>query len=72
MTFVSGIDTISVPGVNADGMLTAQVPAKMSGQTYAFVTKEAATGAIRDSQVLFGPAILEVTPDAPTIDFTIQ
>lgn len=72
ITFVSGIDTISAPGANAGGMLTAQIPAKMSGQTYAFVTKEAATGAILDNQVLFGPAILEVTPDAPTIDFAIQ
>jgi hypothetical protein len=36
------------------------------------VTKEAATGAIRDSQVLFGPAILEVMPNAPTFDLTIQ
>jgi len=72
MTFVSGLDTISVPGVNANGMLTAQIPAKTQGQTYAFVTKDAATGAIQDSQVLFGPAILEVTPDAPTFDLTIQ
>jgi Ferritin-like domain len=72
MTFVSGLDTISVPGKNANGMLTAEIPAKMQGQTYAFVTKSEATGAIEDSQVLFGPAILEVTPDAPTFDFTIQ
>ena len=72
MTFVSGIDTISVPGKNANGMLTAQIPAKTSGQTYAFVTKQAATGALRDSQVLFGPAILEVMPNAPTFDLKIQ
>ena len=72
MTFVSGIDTTSMPGTNVNGMLTAQIPAKAQGQTYAFVTKEAAKGAIQDSQVLFGPAILEVTPDAPTFDLTIQ
>ncbi|ERF68605.1 hypothetical protein EPUS_07166 [Endocarpon pusillum Z07020] len=72
MTFVSGIDTISVPGKNENGLLMAQIPAKTQGQTYAFVTKEAAIGAIRDSQVLFGPAILEVTADAPTFDLTIQ
>ena len=61
-----------MPGRNANGMLTAEIPAKTQGQTYAFVTNSAATGAIQDSQVLFGPAILEVTPDAPTFDFTIQ
>lgn len=72
ITFVSGLDTISVPGTNANGMLTAQIPAKTQGQVYAFVTKDAATGALRDSQVLFGPAILEVTADAPTFDLTIQ
>jgi Ferritin-like domain len=72
MTFVSGIDTISVPGKTENGMLTAQIRVKTSGQTYAFVTKAAATGAIRDSQVLFGPAILEVMPNAPTFDLTIQ
>jgi Ferritin-like domain len=72
MTFVSGLDTISVPGTNANGMLIAQIPAKTSGQTYAFVTKEATTGAIQDSEVLFGPAILEVTPDATTFDLAIQ
>jgi Ferritin-like domain len=72
MTFVSGIDTISVPGKNENGMLTAEIPAKTQGQAYAFVTKEETTGAIQDSQVLFGPAILEVTADAPAFDLTIQ
>jgi Ferritin-like domain len=72
MTFVSGIDTISVPGANSNGMLTAQIPAKTQGQTYVFVTKGESQGAIQDSQVLFGPAIVEVMPDAPTFDLTIQ
>lgn len=72
VTFVSGIDTISVAGTSANGMLTAQIPAKTQGQTYVFVTKDSATGAIQDNQVQFGPAILEVTPDAPTFDLTIQ
>lgn len=72
ITFVSGINTISVPGTNANGMLTATIPAEAQGQSYAFVTSSAATGALADSSVLFGPAILEVTPDAPSIDFTVQ
>jgi hypothetical protein len=72
ITFVSGIDTISVPGKNAQGMLMAQVPAKTQGQSYAFVTNEEAKGAIQDSQVVAGPAILEVTPDAPAFDLKIQ
>ena len=72
MTFVSGVATISVPGTSVNGMLSAKIPAEMSGQTYAFVTSTEATGAIQDSQVLFGPAILEVTPNAPTFDLAIQ
>ena len=72
ITFVSGIETISVPGTNANGMLTATIPAEAQGQTYAFVTSSSATGTLTDSSVLFGPAILEVTPDAPSIDFSVQ
>jgi Ferritin-like domain len=72
MTFVSGIDTISVQGRKEGGMVSATIPAKTQGQSYAFVTKTEAKGAVQDSQVLFGPAILEVTPDAPTFDLTIQ
>lgn len=72
LTFVSGIDTVSVPGTNEDGAVSAEVPPESSGQTYVFVTNSEATSAIQDSQVVCGPAIIEVTPDAPAVDFTIQ
>jgi hypothetical protein len=71
ITFVSGLDIVSVPGQNAGGVLSAVIPAKAQGQTYAFVTNAAASGSLVDSSVIAGPAILEVTPDAPTIDLTI-
>lgn len=74
VTFVSGLDTVSVAGTNTNGMIAAAVPAQIEGQTYAFVTSSAVAtgGSIQDSQVLFGPAILEVTPGSPTIDDTIM
>ena len=72
LTFVSGLDTISVQGKNSNGMILAQIPAKTQGQAYAFVTKGEVKGAIQDSEILFGPAILEVTPNSPSFDLTIQ
>lgn len=72
VTFVSGLDTISMPGRNSNGMVLTQVPAKTQGQSYAFITAQEVKGAIQDSEVLFGPAILEVTPTAPKFDLTIQ
>lgn len=72
ITFVSGLDTVSVQGTNNGGMLTATIPDQAQGQTYAFVTSSVANGTLADSSVLFGPAILEVTPDSPTFDITVQ
>lgn len=41
------------------------------GQSYVFVTKSDVEGTFSDTQVLFGPAVLEVKPPAPAIDYTI-
>ncbi|KAI9744782.1 MAG: hypothetical protein M1818_001707 [Claussenomyces sp. TS43310] len=72
VTFVSGLDIIPVmPASFADGMIMAAVPMNISGQSYAFVTSDN-SGVINDTTVLFGPAIIEVTPPSPTFDLSIQ
>lgn len=71
VTFVSGLDTTSVAGTLQGGLIAATVPATAQGPTYAFITSTQANGTIQDSQVLFGPAVLEITPGPPTIDNSI-
>ena len=70
LTFVSGLDTVSVPATVNGAMLSGMIPAVSQGQTYVFVTKENVTAAVQDSQILFGPAIIEVTPPSPTFDIS--
>lgn len=71
ITFVSGLEVISVAGTNAGGVLSATIPKIAQGQTYAFVTNSDMSGAFVESAVLAGPAILEVTPTAPQFDLTL-
>ena len=71
VVFVNGLDTIAVtPSQVVDAVVTAQIPATVSGQTYVFITsdKPADGAGISDGIVLFGPAIIEVTPSSPTFD----
>ncbi|SCU80333.1 LADA_0B06634g1_1 [Lachancea dasiensis] len=70
VTFVSGLNVLPVEGSIADGMLSAEVPGKVSGQSYAFVTSDN-SGNLTDSSILFGPAILEVTASSPTFDLSV-
>lgn len=73
VTFVSGLDTVSVVGSNQNGMLSAAIPAKIEGQTYVFMTNNGIpSGSLPDSQILMGPAIVEVNPDPPSLDFNVQ
>ena len=73
VTFVSGLDTVSVIGSNQNGMLSATIPAKTEGQTYVFMTNNGAVGGqLQDSQILMGPALVEVLPDPPSLDFRVQ
>ncbi len=68
---MNGFDTIAVsPSQVVDTLITAQVPATVSGQTYVFTTsdKPADGAGISDEIVLFGPAIIEVTLPSPTFD----
>ncbi|KAK2762851.1 hypothetical protein FQN54_001026 [Arachnomyces sp. PD_36] len=71
VTFISGLDVISVPGTHQGGVVSATIPVIAQGQTYAFVTNTDISGAFVESAVLAGPAILEVTPSAPTFDLTL-
>lgn len=71
VTFVSGLDIISVKAsCSENGLVFVAVPAGASGQTYAFLTSSN-SGLVDDSTVLAGPAIIEVTPGAPTFDLTV-
>ena len=72
VTFVSGLATTSVMPTTTGGMISAVVPATAMGQTYAFITSTNVTSSITDSVILFGPAIVEVTPPSPTFDLTEQ
>lgn len=71
VTFVNGLTTVSMAASVQGGMIVTMVPEDVSGQTYAFVTNANVT-AVTDAVVLFGPAILEVTPPSPTFDLTIM
>jgi hypothetical protein len=70
-TFVSGLDIIPVQtqGIR-NGMVMVPVPRNISGQSYVFLTKDN-SAKVDDSTILFGPAIIEVTPDAPTFDLNV-
>lgn len=71
-TFVSGLQVIPVvPQAIQNGMVMVQVPMNISGQSYVFLTSDN-SGVVNDTTVLFGPAIIEVTPPAPTFDLSIM
>lgn len=72
LTFVSGLEVVSVAGTHDGGVVSASIPKIAQGQTYTFVTDSDISGAFVESAVLAGPAILEVTPPAPTFDLNLQ
>lgn len=49
--------------------IKATVPSAIMGQSYVFVSKSDVENTFDDSQVLFGPAVLEVAPPAPQLNF---
>lgn len=71
VTFVSGLVTVSMAASVSNGMIETIIPENVSGQTFAFVTNSNVT-AVTDAVVLFGPAILQVTPPSPTFDLTVM
>ena len=72
VTFVSGLTTTSVTGTMDGDIVSAVIPDTVQGQSYAFITSQNVTASLMDSMVLFGPAIVEVTPPSPRIDFGEQ
>ncbi|KAK5691917.1 hypothetical protein LTR97_011088 [Elasticomyces elasticus] len=69
LTFVSGLDVVSVSGTVEGKNITAEVPMQAQGQTYVFVTSKSEDGKLVAADVAYGPAILEVNPPAPTVDY---
>ena len=72
VTFVSGLTTTSVAGTMNGELVSVVIPAGVQGQSYAFITNQNVTAAIMDSTILFGPAIVEVTPPSPMFDLTVE
>lgn len=74
VTFCSGLDTTSVPATLNGDMISAVVPPTAMGQTYAFVTNAEvpANATLMDSMILYGPAVIEVTPPSPMFDINQQ
>jgi len=70
VTYVSGLDIISVEPTMSGDLIMGVIPEGISGQSYAFITTANVT-AITDAVVIAGPAIIEVTPMSPTFDLTI-
>lgn len=71
VTFVSGLDVLPMTGDMESGMIKVDIPWEVSGQSYAFITSDNSRN-LTDSNILFGPAILEVTPSSPTFNLTIM
>ncbi|TVY84225.1 Protein rds1 [Lachnellula suecica] len=70
VTFVSGLDIIPVTATASGSSVMATIPMMLSGQSYAFLTKDN-SGNLTDSNILAGPAIIEVTPSSPTFNLTV-
>ncbi|CAF9903025.1 MAG: hypothetical protein GOMPHAMPRED_000067 [Gomphillus americanus] len=72
LTFISGLDVTSVKATkdSKTGYYNAAVPESSFGQTYVVLTKADAKGVISDSNVIAGPAILEVCSGEPTLNFS--
>ena len=59
VTFVSGLNVVSVQGKIEGADIYVAIPAVAMGQTYVFITSMDVEGALVDGAVLFGPAIVE-------------
>ena len=70
-TFCSGLMSIPVPVTMNGDFLTVTVPAGIEGQGYIFLTSDN-SGKVTDTNVVAGPAIIEVTPSSPTFDTSIM
>ncbi|KAK5679328.1 hypothetical protein LTS10_008143 [Elasticomyces elasticus] len=72
LTFASGLQFVSVKGTIQGKKITAEVPEPAQGQTYVFMTSKSWNGNYLDTVaagVVYGPAILEINPPAPTVPY---
>lgn len=67
VTFVNGLGVSSVKGEIKGMTISAEIPMTVEGQAYVFVSSKDVEKSLDDSAVLFGPAILEVKPQPPTL-----
>ncbi|KAF7511008.1 hypothetical protein GJ744_005554 [Endocarpon pusillum] len=70
-TFVSGLTVTSVMIEHSGDSFEVVIPEGISGQSYVFVTNADVTGgpgSLTDSAINAGPAVVEVTPNAPDFD----
>ena len=72
VTFVSGLNVVSVAGSVSGDSVTVAIPSVVQGQSYVFITSMDVETTFSDTAVLFGPAIVEVNPPKPVIDFGLQ
>jgi hypothetical protein len=71
VTFINGLSVVSVKGTISGMSISAAIPSVAMGQTYVLVTSSDQEGTLSDAAVLFGPAILEVYPPTPTLNYSI-
>ncbi|KAJ9504132.1 hypothetical protein H2202_000188 [Exophiala xenobiotica] len=75
ITFVEGLNVISIAvqidqSIIGGGGMSVQIPSGIGGQVFIFITIINISGrTLSDSDVLFGPAILEVAPSLPSLGF---
>lgn len=74
VTFVSGIEIVSVAVQVVAGVISVKIPTQVSGQTFVLLTSASMTGTgviFDETKVIAGPMIMEVVPAAPTLNFSI-
>nr|OQO30439.1 hypothetical protein B0A51_03069 [Rachicladosporium sp. CCFEE 5018] len=72
LTFLSGLSATSVAVTINGNTISAPIPTVDEGQTYVFVSSKDVEGAFDGTSVLFGPSIIEVAPQPPTYNNSIQ
>lgn len=71
LTFVSGLMITSVKIEGKGDKFMVKIPMGIEGQSYVFLTNKdvkGGPGSLTDAAIVAGPAIIEVTPNAPAFD----
>ncbi|SCU82005.1 LAMI_0B08570g1_1 [Lachancea mirantina] len=70
VTFYSGLDMVPVAASVSGKQITCVVPSQASGQSYVFISSDRSSN-LTDANILYGPAIVEVTPGSPTFNVSV-